>query len=66
MTDICYDEDRGNTARPDCPLSISREEDFFQATERVISYEEPEDGDAAFIIAPHVAFERPTSVSRKT
>ena len=56
--DIDYDENRGNTPRPDCPLSISREEDFFNATEHVMEYEEPEDGDAAYMIAPHLTFER--------
>ena len=58
MVDIGYDEDRGNTPRPDCPLFISRDEDFFKATQHVMGYEEPEDGDAAFMIAPHIAFER--------
>ena len=56
--DLDYDENRGNTARPDCPLSIARDEDFFNATEHVMGYEEPEDGDAAYMIAPHISFER--------
>jgi hypothetical protein len=56
--DLGYDEDRGNTPRPDCPLSIAREEDFFTSTEHVMGYEEPEDGDAAYMIAPHISFER--------
>ena len=30
--EMSHDEDRGNTARPDCPLSLSRQEDFFIAT----------------------------------
>ena len=56
--DLDYDEYRGNAARPDCPLSIAREEDFFTATEHVMGYEEPADGDAAYMIAPHIAVER--------
>ena len=56
--DIDYDEDRGNTAVPDCPISISREEDFYKATEQVMGYDEPEDGDARFAVAPFIAFER--------
>ena len=56
--DIEYDEDRGNTAVPECPLSISREEDFYKATDQVMGYDEPEDGDARFAIAPCIAFER--------
>ena len=56
--DLGYGEDRGNTSRPNCPLSIAREEDFFKATEHVMGYKEPEDGDAAYMIAPRIAFER--------
>jgi hypothetical protein len=56
--DLEYDEDRGNSARPDCPLSISREEDFYTATANVMGYETPEDGDDFYAIAPHLAFER--------
>eukprot|EP00966_Prymnesium_polylepis_P051244 1186067-Prymnesium_polylepis.1 len=56
--DLDYDENRGNTARPDCPLSISREEDFFAAMARVMGYDEPEDGDDVYVIAAHLTFER--------
>ena len=56
--DLNYDEYRGNSARPDCPLSIARDEDFFAATEHVLGYEEPEDGDAAYMVAAHINFER--------
>ena len=56
--DLNYDEYRGNNARPDYPLSIARGEDFFTATEHVMGYEEPEDGNAAYMIAAHINFER--------
>jgi hypothetical protein len=56
--DLEYDENRGNTARPDCPLSIAREEDFFKATADVMGYDTPEDGNDAYAIAPHISFER--------
>ena len=56
--DLSYDEDRGNTPRPDCPLSISREEDFDKATADVMGYDTPEDGDDSYAITPHLTFER--------
>ena len=56
--DLEYDEDRGNTPRPDCPISIAREDDFYRATADVMGYDAPEDGDDSYAIAPHITFER--------
>ena len=56
--DLEYDEDRGNTPRPECPISISRDEDFYKATADVMGYDSPEDGDDSYAIAPHITFER--------
>eukprot|EP00966_Prymnesium_polylepis_P071210 1653822-Prymnesium_polylepis.1 len=49
--------------RPGCPLSISREEDFFKATTDVMGYDTlvsntPEDGDDSYTIAPIINYER--------
>ena len=55
--DLDYDEYRGNTPRPECPLSIFRGEDFY-ATADVMGYDTPEDGDDWYAIAPHINFER--------
>ena len=50
--DIDYDEDLGNTPKPECPISISRSEELFQMTEKVFPWGAPEDGDASRAVAP--------------
>ena len=49
--DVTYDEIRGNPAQGSCLVSIARAEEFFQATEHVLGWEDAADGNPAFAIS---------------
>ena len=57
-TDVTFDEDFGNTPTPECHFSIARSDDLFVATEHIIPWGTPEDGDNTRAICPTISLER--------
>ena len=50
--DIQYDEDVGNPARPDCLISINKDEELYEMTEKIFPWELPADGDVTRRVTP--------------
>ena len=55
---MTFDEDFGNTPTPECHFSISRSDDLFIATEHIIPWNTPEDGDDTRAVCPTISLER--------
>ena len=56
-TDVVFDEAKGNPASRECHYNFSRGDSFFVATEKVLSWSAPADGDATRAIVPAVEVE---------
>lgn len=62
--DATYDEIRGNPASPKCKVSFARAEEFYQATEHILGWSDPADGNNAFAVIPIVRLEALLAKSR--